>query len=380
MLRNGGVQQGVINPTYRQARLIVAADQGKRVELRTKAIRAGLNALYFTGAHLMTRHVLGGAGAILTMHRVRERGPGKFQPNDLLEITPQFLEDVVTGLKRADIDIIDLDAAVDRLRQPFSARRFVVLTFDDGYIDNHAIAWHALRRLKVPFTIYVPTAFPEGKGRLWWMALERIIAGKDVIIVEIDGERRLLEISKVDDKYRAFATIHRWLRGLSPFQQEREIVSLCALYGVDLDGLCRELIMNWDQVTELAGDPRVTIGAHTVNHFSLAGLSETQARYELRESAKVIETIIGTRPRHLSFPYGWTDAAADREFRLAREAGYATAVTTRPGLLYRAHAHHLTALPRLSLNGRFQLQRYLDVLMSGLPTFVYNGFRRMNVA
>lgn len=374
------VQQDVINCAYSSALFVAKLVSLMRVDLRTNAIRAGLEAIYFSGAHTVAQRYFGGVGAILTMHRVREPERGQFQPNDLLEITPAFLEDIVTGFKRAGVDIIDLDEAVDRLRDGNHARRFVVLTFDDGYVDNHAVAWHALRRMKVPFTIYVPTAFPEGHGKLWWTALERIIAGRDMIVVEIDGQRRLLETRRADDKYQAYAALHRWLRGLSPVEQEKEITSLCALYGVDLDALCRELIMNWTQIQELAGDPRVTIGAHSVNHFSLAGLSEQQARFEMRESANVIETTTGVRPRHFSFPYGWVDAAGPREFRLAREEGYATAVTTRPGLLFSDHACHLTALPRVSLNGRFQKKRYVDVLMSGLPTYVYNRFERCNVA
>ena len=88
----------------------------------------------------------------------------------------------------------------------------------------------------------------------------------------------------------------------------------------------------------------------------------------------------GVRPRHLAYPVGDRTAAGPREFRIADDLGFSTAVTTRPGVIFPRHANHLMALPRISLNGNFQKPRYAKVLISGAATALNNRFRQVNVA
>jgi peptidoglycan/xylan/chitin deacetylase (PgdA/CDA1 family) len=138
--------------------------------------------------------------------------------------------------------------------------------------------------------------------------------------------------------------------------------------------------MTWDELTAFAGDPLVTVGAHTVNHIMLAKATPEAVRREMQMSAAVIEAALGKRPQHFSYPVGDPTSAGPREFAIARELAFKTAVTTRPGVLFPEHADHLTALPRLSLNGEFQRFRYVQVLTSGAASALWNRFRRVDAA
>jgi peptidoglycan/xylan/chitin deacetylase (PgdA/CDA1 family) len=344
-------------------------------------IKTGLETLYFTGSHLALRPFIGGVGAILTLHHVRPPRPDAFQPNRLLEIAPEFLDDVITTLRDANFDFISLDEMHRRLIERSFWRRFVCLTFDDGYRDNLIHAYPVLKRHGVPFAIYIPTSFPDGGGELWWLALEEAIARNDRLALVMDGSDRRFDCRTPEQKYELYETIYWWLRGLeSEAKLRRAIKDLCIRYRIDLARFCRDLCMGWEELRQLAADPLVTIGAHTVNHVMLRKTSDEEAKSEMKMSAAVIETALGLRPRHLSYPIGDPGSAGPREFRLAAELGFATAVTTRPGMLFPEHRDHLTALPRISLNGEYQRLRYVRVLLSGAGTAINNRFRRVNAA
>ncbi|MGB7259772.1 MAG: polysaccharide deacetylase family protein, partial [Pseudolabrys sp.] len=127
------------------------------------------------------RPLFGGVGAILTMHHVRPPRPEAFQPNRLLEITPIFLERLLRRLRKSRIDIISLDEMHERFINGNFKRRFVCVTFDDGYKDVQRWAYPLLRKYEIPFAMYIATSFPDRLGELWWLALEAVIARNDRI-------------------------------------------------------------------------------------------------------------------------------------------------------------------------------------------------------
>lgn len=350
-------------------------------QLRNTVIRAGLEALYFSGAHVLLRPIFAGVGAIFMLHHVRPRRDAAFQPNRHLEVEPEFLRAMLTHLRDLDVDIVTMDEMHQRLCERNFARRFACFTFDDGYRDNRDFALPVMREFDAPLTVYVASDFAEGSGRLWWIALELAIAKASSIEVPVGGTMTRFDTTTPAAKQAAFDRLHDWLRGLpGEHDMAREISALCARHGVDETNIARELCMSWEELKAFADDPLVTIGAHTITHCNLARQSETTASFELATSRTRIEAALQRPVLHLAYPYGDRIAAGPREFTLARAAGFKTAVTTRPGMLFPESAAHLTALQRVSLNGNYQDERMIPVLTSGAATAVWNGFRRIDAA
>jgi peptidoglycan/xylan/chitin deacetylase (PgdA/CDA1 family) len=350
-------------------------------QLRNNVIRAGLGALYITGAHHLLRPIFSGVGAIFMLHNVRPSRDAGFQPNRHLEVAPDFLRAMLSHLRSEGIDIITLDEVHRRLIERDYSRRFACFTLDDGYRDNRDFALPVMREFDAPFTVYVVSDFAEGTGRLWWIALEAVLAGASSVATRIGGVAARLDTSTASAKQAAFDRLHDWLRGLPNEQDiQREISALCAGHGVDEAAICRDLCMSWDELRPFADDPLVTIGAHSITHCNLARQSEAIAAHEMAISRARIENVLQRPVLHLAFPYGDKFAAGRREFALAKAAGFKTAVTTRPGMVFPESAEYLTALPRVSLNGNYQDMRILPVLTSGAATAMWNGFRRIDAA
>jgi peptidoglycan/xylan/chitin deacetylase (PgdA/CDA1 family) len=349
-------------------------------QFRNAVIRAGLGALYFSGAHALLRPIFSGVGAIFMLHHVRPHRDGEFQPNRHLEVTPGFLREMLMHLRARGIDIIGMDEVHQRLIERNFSRRFASFTFDDGYRDNRDFALPVMREFDAPLTLYIASDFAEGIGRLWWIALELAIARATSVELPIGGVPCRLNTATPAAKQAAFDRMHDWLRGLPEHDMRREVNAICAHHGVDEAAICRDLCMSWDELKLFAADPLVAVGAHSITHCNLAAQSEAIAAEELTISRARIEDALQRSVVHLAYPYGDRAAASAREFALARASGYKTAVTTRPGMVFPENAGHLTALPRVSLNGNYQDTRILPVLTSGAATAMWNGFRRVDAA
>ena len=343
---------------------------------RTTFLKAMLSALHYSGADAMIAPLTRRIGAILMLHHVRPEKPSSFEPNHSLKVTPDFLEQVISQVIASGFEIVALDEAHFRLIEGNYGKPFVCFTFDDGYRDNLEYAYPIFKRHNLPFAIYVPTEYADGYGDLWWLALEKVIAQVEAVSVKLGGVQRRLRCGTPAAKDAAFQTIYWWLRSIDEADARAFVRELCDGVGFIPEGLCADLIMNWDEIRQLAADPLVSIGAHTRRHYALAKLTLAGARAEMVESVRRLEREIAKPCLHFSYPYGDEASAGPREFDLAKELGLKTGVTTRKGLIHPRHAAELTALPRVSLNGDYQKQRYVKVLLSGAPFALFNVVSR----
>jgi peptidoglycan/xylan/chitin deacetylase (PgdA/CDA1 family) len=326
-----------------------------------------LELAYFSGLPWLKGRSAGGAGVVLRFERVRPRRPVRFQPLRSHEITPKFLDRTIRALQRWKYDIVSMDEVCRRAVTLATRKRFVGLTFDGGYKDLITSAYPVLLKHGVPFTVYVPTAFPDGVGEAWWLALEEVIARENRLSLMMDRKERRFNIGDTSEKYELYDFLAGWMRSLTPPDLSVAIKDLCTRYSVDLAALSRDASMNWDDLTRLAADPNVTFGSATVNYPVLSNLRDAAALREITMGRAVAQAAFHRDVRHFAYPFGDRASWRRHHVAMASEAGFASAASAISGVVEAEGRTNLHALPRIAWDGRRRSLRAMRVILSGIP-------------
>jgi peptidoglycan/xylan/chitin deacetylase (PgdA/CDA1 family) len=328
--------------------------------------RARLELAYFSGFSRLMQRRTGGAGVILRFERVRPRRSQRFQPLKSREITPGFLDRTIRALKRWKFDIVSMDEVCRRAVTLASPRRFVCLTFDGGYKDLMISAYPLLAKHGVPFTVYVPTAFPDRLGEAWWLGLEEVIARENRVSLMMDRKEQRFDIGNTSEKYQLYDFLEAWMRSLPPRDLTFAINDLCKRYSVDLAALSREASMGWEDLTKLAADPLVTIGSATVNYPVLSNLKDAAALREMTMGRAVAEAAFHREVRHFAYPFGDPAAFRRQHVAMAEECNFSSAASAIAGVVEAEGRTSLHALPRIAWDGRRRSLRIMRVILSGI--------------
>jgi len=246
-----------------------------------------------------------------------------------------------------------------------SPRRFVCLTFDGGYKDLMTSAYPVLSRHGVPFTVYVPTAFPDGVGEAWWLALEQLIGRENRLSLMMDHKERHFDIESTSEKHQLYAFLESWMRSLAPPDLSSAIKDLCTRYSVDVAAVSRDASMDWEDLAKLAADPLVTIGSATVNYPILSNLKDADALREMTMGRAVAQAAFHRDVRHFAYPFGDRAAFRRQHVAMADEAGFASAASAISGVVEAEGRTNLHALPRIAWDGQQRSLRAMRVILSG---------------
>jgi peptidoglycan/xylan/chitin deacetylase (PgdA/CDA1 family) len=320
---------------------------------------------------LLTHH-RSGIGSILAFHRICDvDSPGAFGDQSL-SVRPTIFHRILNSLRARGYYFASMSEVETRIRaaKPL-APKFVCVTLDDGFVDTFSNAFAVCQALGIPMTVYVATGPMKRTFPMWWLGLEKVIAGNDALEFRWDDNTFHLPARTRAQKRRAYVRVAKLLSNASP----QRCLELCeyleAHYRVSFMPLTNKHALTPRMIQQMHASGLVEFGAHTVSHANLRALEVEEARREMAASRRDLEEVFGQPIRHFAYPYGKPHAAGPREFALCRELGFTTGVTTRMDNLFSRDREHLHSLPRLSFRGEYQDMDLLGLLISGtLPTLV----------
>lgn len=349
-----------------------AAAPGRRPRLARIARRSGLLPLA-TQLRALLRSDL----RILAYHRVLESvEPAGFDFDvDLISASAESFQTQMRLLK-ARFNPMRFDELCDRLERGRSLPpRAALVTFDDGYEDNHRIAFPILRDLGMSGMFFVSTAHidsgqpyaydwlvhmvcnaPEGALDLPEIGFSSTIAGS--LEARRDVARHLLDRLKSMDAQAQDVMIQR-------LEDSWDMPRLASVG--------QRLPMGWSDLRHMVSEG-MEVGSHGIHHRMLAKLPRDQMREEVFGSRAAIERELGTRVDVLSYPVGGPDAYDEEVMQAAGDAGYRLACSYRTGA-EDAPAAHRYELRRIPVERQMD-RAWFEAMMALPEVFAYPSHHR----
>lgn len=217
-----------------------------------------------------------------------------------------------------------------------------------------------LERHGVPFTVYVPSGAVTRDLQSWWLGLRALFQDNDQVEIGCMGMR--FESRDWQDKVMAFRRVSQWVH--ADYSRAALFGDTFRRYGVSLPALNEQYFLDENELRVLARSPQARIGAHTVSHPALSLLSAASVRHEFEDNRRYLESIVDAEVVDLAYPYGTPDSCAEREFALAAETGFRSAVTSQFGALRARDAQFPLALPRVACDGNVDFSGFVMAAMT----------------
>ncbi|MGQ0732802.1 MAG: glycosyltransferase [Acidobacteriota bacterium] len=284
-----------------------------------------------------------GVAGILMYHRVADMDP---DPHGLGVSPAEFrghLEYVAERYR-----IVPLEALAQAVSQGTVPNECIAVTLDDGTIDALETASDILVELGIPATFFITTHRLQEAHEPWWTTLARIMLTDQptpsILTLDLADGQESFSTRDRSERAKAYFEIHRALIRATLDERDRAMAALTAWSDRDLSPRQADRLLLAHEIRKLGARPGHSIGAHSVHHLLLpAQPSDVQAQ-EVARSRQHLEAVLGRAVTLFSYPYGSRD---EHVIARVRDAGYAAAVSTRPGAV-RAGSD-LYDLPRLDV-------------------------------
>lgn len=288
-------------------------------------------------------------GVVLMYHRIANPISDPWE----LSVTPENFEEHLKVLKA--YNLISANGLSDILakKNKMSANT-VVVTFDDGYIDNYLAAKPLLEKYNIPASFFIPTDSIRKQKEFWWDALERICLQSpnlpDKLVLEQPnkiswniGNSEYNDALSPLDLYLKLCDVFREM----PAAKHQVFIETLEKWANNTHERPEYFTMDEKELLDLQSNTLFTIGAHTMTHPFLPNFSYEYQKNEIQGGIDFLEKITGDSINCLAYPHGGHNQDT---LEILLDSGIELAFTT--------HSHHFNAETNKHTIPRFQVKNW----------------------
>jgi len=273
---------------------------------------------------------------VVQYHRVAAPEDVGLGDTDLVDATPETFAAHLSFFRRCFEPVTLTEVREARAGGKPLPPNALLVTFDDGYLDNYVRATPILRRFGMSGVFFVATDYLDARRLFWWDRIAVMIKRATVPRLKIEYPQTE-EWSLTDARSRAQALrgAVRLVKDTFGMDLELFLEGLATACGLSWSkeeeaAAARALIMTWDEVRGLS-DAGMEVQSHTRSHRVLATVPDAELSDELLGARVDIEGKLGKVCDTIAYPVGRAIADKARLRTAVAAAGYKLGFTTRSG-------------------------------------------------
>ena len=230
-------------------------------------------------------------------------------------------------------DIISLSDAADMVQAGEIDGPKAVITFDDGYKNNHDVALPILKEYSAPASIYLVSDLLGSDRSVWFTRL--IMALDGTPLKQVSFQDRSWTITTADEKANCCADMQQMLKHLSHAELLEKVGEIEDLLQMPRDPVLSEdspfRMLDQQTFDNMLSSGLIEFGAHTRNHMILSRLSSEVKQEQIASSIAGVEQLTGKRCEHFAYPNGSLDDYDNESIDMLAANNIRSAVTMNPG-------------------------------------------------
>ena len=267
----------------------------------------------------------------------------KEQPNipDWCLVTAENFESQLIELKR-HFNILPLSEAIQKLQDGEIDGPTAAITFDDGYKNNHDLAWPVLERLEVPATIYLSTNLIDSQSSIWTARLQSAFC--QTLVTVLNWRQHAFNLSTIDGKKTAVSSIKKILKTehYQVIADETALIEKALFPKTEAPKRIIEdyQILSSVMIKEMATSNLIEFGAHTLNHPILSRLSREEQTMEISQSVDRVGELTGKPCTLFAYPNGSREDYSDITVEILEQLSINCSFSTSSGVNTKATPKH----------------------------------------